>query len=375
VTQSFTIAPKPASVTPNPASKVYGSADPALSGTLSGFLVSDGVSATYSRSAGETVAGSYTISAALGPAVVLGNYTITYNTAAFAITRKLASVTPDATSKTYGAADPTLTGTLAGFLAADGVSATYSRSAGETVAGSYTISATLGPAVVLGNYTITYNTAAFTIVKANQTITFAALGNKAFGDAPFSVLATASSGLPVSFSATGACSVAGVLVTITGPGTCAITASQSGDPNHNAAPSVTRSLIVTCLPAELPFAIRTPRGPIVVAWLVVTSQPPATPPASGCTGGFDVRIPSPVGPVTAARGTFTATAAATTLTTNLTGAFLFGGPAFTATIRFDATTQTGSITTTVPTEDGPVTVLTRFARSGDAYIVTSVSPN
>ena len=125
-------------------------ADPAFTGTLSGFLAADGVTATYSRTAGETVAGSpYTISATLSPAAALGNYSITYNTANFTIDPKAASVTPNAASKTYGAADPAFTGTLSGFLAADGVTATYSRTAGETVAGSpYTISATLSPAAV-----------------------------------------------------------------------------------------------------------------------------------------------------------------------------------------------------------------------------------
>src|SRR5437899_9090015 len=83
---------------PAAASKVYGSADPALSGALSGFLVADGVSASYSRAAGETV-GSYTISAALSPAGELSSYDITYNTAAFEITKKAASVTPAAASK------------------------------------------------------------------------------------------------------------------------------------------------------------------------------------------------------------------------------------------------------------------------------------
>src|SRR5437867_8303291 len=85
-TQTTAAVKKAASVTPAPASKVYGSVDPALSGALSGFLVGDGVAASYSRAAGETV-GSYTISAALSPAGVLSNYDITYNTAAFAITK------------------------------------------------------------------------------------------------------------------------------------------------------------------------------------------------------------------------------------------------------------------------------------------------
>ena len=121
-------------MTPNAATKIYGAADPAFTGTLSGFLAADGVTATYSRTAGETVLGSpYTISATLSPAAVLSNYNITYNTANFTITTKAASVTPNAASKTYGDADPALTGTLDGFLAADGVTASYSRTAGETV--------------------------------------------------------------------------------------------------------------------------------------------------------------------------------------------------------------------------------------------------
>jgi hypothetical protein len=131
------------------------------------------VTATYSRTAGETVAGSpYTISATLSPAGVLGNYNITYNTASFTISQRDASVTPNAASKTYGNADPAFAGTLSGFVVADGVTATYSRTAGESVAGSpYTVSATLNPAGVLGNYNITYNTASFTITKATLTVT------------------------------------------------------------------------------------------------------------------------------------------------------------------------------------------------------------
>src|SRR6184192_1839513 len=181
-TQTTAAVKKAASVTPAAASKVYGSVDPALSGALSGFLVADGVSASYSRAAGETV-GSYTISAALSPAGVLSNYDITYNTASFDITKKTASVTPAAGQhKTYGDADPALSGSTSGFLAADGVTASYSRTAGETV-GSYTISATLAPAGVLGNYDITYNTASFDISKKAASVTPAAGQHKTYGDA------------------------------------------------------------------------------------------------------------------------------------------------------------------------------------------------
>ena len=128
-TAEFTITPLTvAVVTPDAASKIYGDPDPVFTGTLTGFLPADGVTATYTRTAGETVGGSpYTISATLSPVEVLGNYTITYNTAIFNITPKTASVTPDAASKVYGSADPALTGTLAGFLPADNVTAVYSR--------------------------------------------------------------------------------------------------------------------------------------------------------------------------------------------------------------------------------------------------------
>ncbi|MFH0876881.1 MAG: MBG domain-containing protein [Candidatus Omnitrophota bacterium] len=170
---ALTITPKSASVTPNAASKVYGAVDPTLTGTLSGFLTADSVTANYTRAAGETVAGGpYTISATLSPSGVLGNYNITYNTANFTITPKAASVTPNAASKVYGAVDPTLTGVLSGFLPADLVTASYMRAAGETVGSSpYTISATLSPSGVLGNYDITYNTANFSITPASLAIT------------------------------------------------------------------------------------------------------------------------------------------------------------------------------------------------------------
>jgi hypothetical protein len=78
----------------------------------------------------------------------------------------------------------------------------------------------------------------FTIAKGKQTISFAALAAKTFGDADFSVAATSSSGLPASFAATGTCTLAGATVHITGAGSCTVTASQSGDPNYNAAAAV-----------------------------------------------------------------------------------------------------------------------------------------
>jgi predicted outer membrane repeat protein len=84
-----------------------------------------------------------------------------------------------------------------------------------------------------------------TIGKADQTITFNALANKNLGDADFAVSATASSGLAVSFVASGSCTLNSNTVHLTGIGSCTITASQSGDANYNSAPDVSRTFSIT----------------------------------------------------------------------------------------------------------------------------------
>src|SRR5262249_5958247 len=85
----------------------------------------------------------------------------------------------------------------------------------------------------------------FTVIKGNQTITFGALANKTYGDAPFALGATASSGLTVSYSIlSGPATVAGSTLTITGAGNVSVQAAQAGDSNWNSATSVTQSFTV-----------------------------------------------------------------------------------------------------------------------------------
>ncbi|MCU1262484.1 MAG: repeat-containing protein, partial [Bryobacterales bacterium] len=90
-------------------------------------------------------------------------------------------------------------------------------------------------------------TRSFTISPpASQTITFGAVGGQTFGVAPFTVGATASSGLPVSFTSStpGVCTVSGSTVTILAAGTCSLTASQPGNANYPAAPAVNQMFMV-----------------------------------------------------------------------------------------------------------------------------------
>src|SRR5205085_5017948 len=83
------------------------------------------------------------------------------------------------------------------------------------------------------------------VTKAGQTINFGALAPKTYGDADFSVSVTASSGLAVSFAASGNCTVSGSTAHIAGAGACTITASQAGDTNYNAAPDVRQSFSIS----------------------------------------------------------------------------------------------------------------------------------
>src|SRR5262249_19726039 len=91
----------------------------------------------------------------------------------------------------------------------------------------------------------------FAVAKATQAIEFAAIDDHRFGDAPFAVGPTASSGLDVTLAASGKCSVTDSQVTIPGGGACRITASQSGDDDYAPADDVTRSFAIAKAPATL----------------------------------------------------------------------------------------------------------------------------
>jgi hypothetical protein len=83
---------------------------------------------------------------------------------------------------------------------------------------------------------------------ADQTIDFPPLPNRTDGDPDFTVSAAASSGLPVSFRASGPCLVNGATVQLHGVGTCTITASQGGNAHYNPAPDVPRSFTIVQRP-------------------------------------------------------------------------------------------------------------------------------
>ncbi|OUD12297.1 MBG domain-containing protein [Thioflexithrix psekupsensis] len=91
-----------------------------------------------------------------------------------------------------------------------------------------------------------------TALNHTQTLTFPTLGNLTPNDTQI-LNASASSGLAVSYSVSGPCSVTGNEVTATGVGTCTVTASQAGNGQYSAATSAERSFEIAKLAQAIDF--------------------------------------------------------------------------------------------------------------------------
>jgi len=83
-------------------------------------------------------------------------------------------------------------------------------------------------------------------IRGTQTIAFDPIASHTYGDAPFTISASASSGLPLTFTSLSpsVAAVSGNTVTILGAGTATIRASQAGDQNYLAAANVEQVLTV-----------------------------------------------------------------------------------------------------------------------------------
>src|SRR5262249_31952148 len=89
------------------------------------------------------------------------------------------------------------------------------------------------------------DSAAVNVTARAQSINFAPLTDRTYGNGPVTVTATASSGLPVSFHiVSGPASMSGNVVTINGAGTVVVEATQEGNVTYQAAPPVDRSFTV-----------------------------------------------------------------------------------------------------------------------------------
>jgi hypothetical protein len=250
------------------ADKTLGDADFPVSATASSGLsvnfssITTGVCAVSSGTVHLISGGECTIRASQAGN---GNYNAAPNVdRSFIVNAAAQTITFGALAdKTFGAADFAVSAT-----ASSGLAVSFS----STTADVCTVSNGIVHIVSAGECTIrasqtgngNYNAApnvdrSFTVNPANQAISFGALADKTFGNADFTVSATASSGLDVSFSSTtaGVCTVSSGTVHIVSAGECTIRASQTGNGNYNAAPNVDRSFTVNPANQTISFSTLT----------------------------------------------------------------------------------------------------------------------
>jgi hypothetical protein len=218
-------------------------------------LKDDGTVVAWGCGGGSTDYGECSVPAGLAgvEAIAAGH---TYSLALAELANQTITFAPLA-GRTYGDPD------FAVFASASsGLPVSFAASGTCTVSGAIVHITGAGSCTVRGSQpgNATYNPApdvsqTFAIAKAGQTITFAPLANKTYGAPNFSVTATASSGLSVSFAASGKCTVSGSRVHLTGVGSCSVIASQAGDATHNPAPNVSRSFSIAPPPCRVPIVV------------------------------------------------------------------------------------------------------------------------
>lgn len=234
---------------------VYGAADLAP-----GATINSGLTPQYrsSNPAVATIVGNLVHITGAGSTVITAAHPGDANwepaadvTQTLVVNKKSLTISADNKTKLQGHVNPVLTITYAGFVYAQNNSALTTQPVINTSAttsspvGDYAITVT---GATSANYAITQVNAILTVQPLpSQNITFSNLAAKKYGDAPFPAGATASSGLPVSYSSSNpqVATVTGGEVHIHGVGTASIVASQPGDASNAPAPDVTRTLVVS----------------------------------------------------------------------------------------------------------------------------------
>ena len=166
------ITAKAATITVTNASKTYGESDPAFTGTVEGLVsATDLGTISYVRTNAtvnnvgtydDVLTASYTANS---------NYAVTVVPGDFEITAKTATITVADASKTYGATDPTFTGTVEGLVSASDLGTiSYSRTGSDENVGTYddVLTAEYTPN---SNYSVTVVPGDFTINPASMSIT------------------------------------------------------------------------------------------------------------------------------------------------------------------------------------------------------------
>ncbi len=253
-----------------PADQSLGSTPATLAATASSGLVVSFVSTTpgVCLVSGSSVAlvavGTCSISAtqagntAFAPASAVSR---TFNVAAVPLLAQTISFTAPA-NQTLGTAAPTLVATSSAGLVVSfasstpGVCTVSGNSLALVAAGTCSITATqAGSASTAAATAVTRSFSVSAAPLTAQTISFNSPGNQTLGSAPGPLVATATSGLTVTFaSSTGTvCSVSGTTLTLLAAGACTVDASQAGNSTYGAASTVSRTFSVATAAQTISF--------------------------------------------------------------------------------------------------------------------------
>jgi alpha-tubulin suppressor-like RCC1 family protein len=172
---TLTVTQAPLTATANNTNRIYGQANPPLTGTESGTLNGDDLGISFVTTAtSSSPAGQYAILPVFAdPANKLGNYLVTTNSGTLTVSPALLTVTANNQTRAYGQPNPALTLSYSGFASGDDPAALAVQPAASTAAGPasfigpYTITAAGG---VSSNYTFNYVAGTLTVTQADLTI-------------------------------------------------------------------------------------------------------------------------------------------------------------------------------------------------------------
>lgn len=225
--------------------KDYGSANPALTTTITGFIAGESAANLTTQPSVSTpatsgsAAGNYVITASGG---LSQNYTFTYVAGNMTINKVPLFIVADNKTKAFNTANPTLTATMNGFVNGDTKTILTSQPSLSTTAvagspiGNYPITASGAAAA---NYTINYVAGTLTVAAVN--LVFNTIPNKPYGTPDFDPGATSGAAITYTSDNTAVATIVSGKIHIIGVGAANIKAD-------NGSTNITRSLTVTKAP-------------------------------------------------------------------------------------------------------------------------------
>ena len=152
------------------ATRAYGAANPAFTGTVSGAVNNDQLTETFSTTAtSKSSVASYPITPAVSGAAA-GNYNPTIKAGSLTITQAGLLIAANDATRTYGAANPTFTGTLNGAVNGDQLAETFTTTAtANSPVASYAITPAISGAATI-NYNPIIKPGSLTITQANLSV-------------------------------------------------------------------------------------------------------------------------------------------------------------------------------------------------------------